>query len=47
MREVIEEKLMSINDISPHIFEIMHHLFASVCYHYDYLDKKIAEGSKL
>ena len=45
--EAIEGKFATTDEVKPEVFDLLRYLFAAVCYHYDYMDEKLSNSSKL
>ena len=47
VKKIIQEKFVDIDDVEPHVFELLRYLFAALCFHRDFLDKTLSNGNKL
>ena len=47
VKKALEDYLLNANEVQPHVFELIHYLFAALCFHFVFLEEKLAKESKL
>ena len=47
VNEIIEETFVDQHVVEPHVFELVGHLFAAVCFHHSFLEETLSATNKL
>ena len=47
VKKTLEDYFLNANEMQPHVFELIRYLFAALCFHFDFLEEKLAKQSQL
>ena len=46
-KKALDHYFLNSNEVQPHVFELIRYLFAALCFHFDFLEGKLAKQSTL
>ena len=47
VKKALEYYFLNSNEVQPHVVELIRYLFAALCFHFDFLEEKLAKQSQL